>query len=252
MPAAEAAPLDILYDDPYLLAVNKPAGIVVHPTYKHDHGTLLNALMWRARDWPPPMRPSILGRLDKLTSGVTLVAKTADVHAALQRTLASRASRKEYLAVVYGSVSPASGAIALALRHEEGDRRRMVAACDPKAAPSITEYERRAAAEAPRAGLALLRCRLVTGRRHQIRAHLAAAGWPVVGDAVYGEPRWVDVDDRALADRLSAFPRQALHAAAVEFRHPVLRTRMRIEAPMPEDLLQLVAAIWPDGAWARD
>src|SRR5581483_10991278 len=100
MPVAEAAPLDILYDDADLLAVNKPPGIVVHPTYKHDRGTLLNALMWRARDWPPPMRPSILGRLDKLTSGVTLVAKTAGVHAALQRALASRASRKEYLAVV--------------------------------------------------------------------------------------------------------------------------------------------------------
>ena len=109
------AALDIVHEDGQLLAVNKPAGVVVHPTYKHAGGTLMNALRWHARGWPAGQRPSLVGRLDKLTSGLLIVAKTPAVHAALQRELASSRSEKDYLAMVYGRVNTARGIIDLGL-----------------------------------------------------------------------------------------------------------------------------------------
>jgi 23S rRNA pseudouridine1911/1915/1917 synthase len=108
---------------------------------------------------------------------------------------------------------------------------------------SVTRFERLATVDAPQAGLSLLRCRLVTGRRHQIRVHLAARGWPIVGDPQYGEPRWSQVDERALAATLQAFPRQALHAWRVAFAHPITRARVAIEAPVARDLEELMEAI---------
>jgi 23S rRNA pseudouridine1911/1915/1917 synthase len=239
--AAEDIALEILYEDDHLIAVDKPAGLVVHPTYKHSNGTLMNALLWHARAWPEGHRPSIVGRLDKYTSGVVVAAKTAAVHASLQRALASREGEKDYLAVVYGYVSVARGAIDLPLAHTERDRRTMVAS-KHRGARSLTRFERLAWVAAPRAGLSLLRCRLVTGRRHQIRVHLAARGWPLVGDPSYGEPRWSGIDDLRLAAVLRAFPRQALHAWRVACPHPITRARLQLEAPIPADLQALLAA----------
>ena len=112
----------ILFEDDHLLALDKPAGVVVHPTYRHAAGTLMNALLWHARAWPAGSRPSLVGRLDKLTSGIVVVAKTAAVHAALQREMASSRSEKDYLAVVYGRVNAARGEIALRLGHDSSDR----------------------------------------------------------------------------------------------------------------------------------
>ena len=109
-------------------------------------------------------------------------------------------------------------------------------------APSLTRFERLARVAAPRAGLSLLRCRLVTGRTHQIRVHLAARGWPIVGDPAYGEPRWSEVGDAALAAALRAFPRQALHAWRVALTHPVTRAPLSLEAPVPRDLEDLLIA----------
>src|SRR5262245_62889675 len=97
--AAEELPLEVIYEDDYLLAVNKPAGMVVHPTYRHPRGTLMNALLWHARRWPEGARPSLVGRLDRLTSGVLIVAKSRAIHAALQRSLSSAHAKKRYLAV---------------------------------------------------------------------------------------------------------------------------------------------------------
>ena len=178
-----SAPLDIVYEDDQLLAVNKPAGVVVHPTYKNAAGTLMTALRLYARQWPAGQRPSLVGRLDKLTSGVLIVAKTAAAHAALQQELGSNRSEKDYLAVVYGRVNAARGIIDLRLGFDGNDRRRMIASADA-GLPSVTTFVRVARA----GGLSLLRCRLVTGRRHQIRVHLAARGWPIVGDPVYRTP----------------------------------------------------------------
>jgi 23S rRNA pseudouridine1911/1915/1917 synthase len=244
--------LDVLYEDDHLLAVNKPAGLVVHPTYKHAAGTLMNALLGHARTWRSPQRPSIVGRLDKLTSGLVMVAKTAEAHSKLQRALSSTAGstpcEKEYLAVVYGHVKVKRGEIDLRLAPSRTDRRRIVASATVGAA-SLTRFERIAHVAAPRVGLSLVRCRLVTGRRHQIRVHLAARGWPIVGDAAYGEPalspaesrHWSRIVDVELAAALRAFPRQALHASRVVFVHPVTRERVVIEAPLPADFEDLLA-----------
>ena len=231
--AAEDVRLDVLYEDDHLLALDKPAGVVVHPTYKHVEGTVMNALLWHARGWPATQRPSLVGRLDKLTSGIVVVAKTAAVHAILQR--ASSTTEKDYLAVVYGRVNVARGQIDLRLGRDRGDRRRVVASATAGAA-SLTRFERLARVEAPRAGLSLLRCRLASGRTHQIRVHLAARGWPLVGDPAYGEPRWSRVSDPTLAAALLAFPRQALHAWRVAMTHPVTHDRLLLEAPVPDDL----------------
>jgi len=245
--AAEDTPLDLLYEDDDLLALNKTAGVVVHPAYGHATGTVMNALLGRARTWPAGGRPSIVGRLDKGTSGIVLVAKRPAVHAALQRAMAR--ADKRYLAIVYGKVPP-RGEIDLRLQLDPRDRRRVVASHDA-GAHSLTEFERLARAAAAPVGLALLRCRLATGRRHQIRVHLAASGWPIVGDAKYGEPRWHRVADAALAAALQSMPRQALHAWRLTFAHPATGAQIVIEAPLPADMRQLIAAahlvIWSSG-----
>lgn len=181
----EDFPIDTLFQDDHLLAVNKPAGVVSHPTFRHPCGSLLNAVLFCAQTWQPDQRPSLVGRLDKLTSGLVLIAKSAAAHAALQRVLSDRSSCKEYLAVVRGTVDRERGSIQLALRRDPQDRRRVVAA--PDGVPSLTRFERVAEAELP--PIALLRCELVTGRMHQIRVHLSANGWPIVGDRTYGGSR---------------------------------------------------------------
>jgi len=243
----DAAALDILFEDHHLVAVHKPAGIVVHPTHAQPAGTLLNLLMWYSRRWPQGTRPSLVGRLDKLTSGVVLVAKTAPVHAALQRRLTAPDAEKDYLAVVYGRVRPRTGTIDLPLRRDPDDRRRVTTSLS-NGAVSVTQFERLAEVAAPRAGLALLRCRLVTGRTHQIRAHLAARGWPLVGDPTYGEPRWMRVADVELAQALRAFPRQALHACRLAFKHPITSALVIVEAPVPLDMRALLGACGLEGA----
>jgi 23S rRNA pseudouridine1911/1915/1917 synthase len=239
--AAEDIRLDVLYEDEHLLALDKPAGVVVHPTYRHAEGTVMNALLWHARGWPATQRPSLVGRLDRLTSGIVVVAKDAAVHAALQRADASGRSEKDYLAVVYGRVNVTRGRIDLRLRHQTNDRRKVVASATI-GAPSLTQFERLARVAAPRAGLSLLRCRLVTGRTHQIRVHLAARGWPLVGDPSYGEPRWSKIIDSTLAATLLAFRRQALHAWRAALTHPVTRERLLLEAPLPRDFEDLLTA----------
>jgi 23S rRNA pseudouridine1911/1915/1917 synthase len=238
----------VLFEDDYLLAVNKPAGLVVHPTHAHASGTLLNALMWHARAWPADRRPSIVGRLDKLTSGVVMVAKTAVMHAALQRGMSGDDCVKEYLGVVYGRVTPPSGRIVLRLARDREDRRK-VAASASAGAPSVTYYERVARVAAPPVGLALLRCRLDTGRTHQIRAHLAAQGFPLVGDPVYTGPRWAAISDAELSAVLQAFPRQALHAWRLSLVHPIARHRLAIEASLPSDMSMLLNVSGLESAW---
>jgi 23S rRNA pseudouridine1911/1915/1917 synthase len=232
----EDAALDVLFEDDQVLALNKPAGVVVHPAYKHATGTIMNALLGRGRAWPAGSRPSIVGRLDKGTSGIVLVAKTAAVHAALQRAMTR--AEKLYLAVAYGK-PPLRGEIDLRVQLDPRDRRRVVAS-PGTGASSLTGFERVARAAAPPVGLALLRCRLVTGRRHQIRVHLAARGWPIVGDPKYGEPRWTRIGDASLAAALQAFGRQALHAWRLTVQHPD-GSVLRIEAPLPPDMRGLIA-----------
>lgn len=236
--AAEDLPLDVLFEDDHLIVIDKPPGLVVHPAYRHPTGTLMNALVGRARDWPATERPSIVGRLDKGTSGIVVVAKTASAHAALQRAMEN--GEKLYLAIVYGKPPPRA-TIELGLQLDPRDRRRVIVAADRRGARSMTEIRRLARVAAPPIGLALLRCRLLTGRRHQIRVHLAANGWPIVGDPKYGEPRWQQVADAKLAAALQSLGRQALHAWRLSFVHPVTAAPLHIEAPVPSDIADLMA-----------
>jgi 23S rRNA pseudouridine1911/1915/1917 synthase len=234
----EDFPLAVLYEDDHLLAVDKPAGLLVHPTPGRPGGTLLNALLGRAPSWGPEASPGLVSRLDRGTSGVVLVAKRPAVHAALARALRGRRAEKEYLAVVYGRPEAPKGRIDLKIRrHPEGGR---MEASPDEGADSSTLWER--AAESPVAPLAALRCRLLTGRTHQIRVHLSAAGHPIVGDPLYGEPRWKGVAEPALADLCRDFPRQALHARRLAFTHPVTGAPVEVAAPVPEDIWGLMAA----------
>jgi 23S rRNA pseudouridine1911/1915/1917 synthase len=218
-PEPEELSIEVVYEDEHLLAVDKPAGQVVHPSYRNTAGTVLNAVLWRLRD-RPGLRPGIVSRLDKGTSGVLIVALGPEVHAALQRDAAAGRMRKEYLAVVRGTPKPRCGEIDLPLARDAADRRRVVV--DERGAHSLTRYEVLSTA----GGRSLVRCELVTGRTHQIRVHLAARGWPIAGDVGYGgEP---------------GPGRPALHAWRVTFTHPVSGATMTITAPVPTDIRRLL------------
>jgi 23S rRNA pseudouridine1911/1915/1917 synthase len=215
-PQPEEGPLAIIFEDEWMLVVNKPPGLVVHPTYKNTSGTLLNSVLWRVRD-RPGAQPGILTRLDKDTSGLVVIALTPDVHAIMQKDAAAGRTRKQYLAAVIGSPEPSHGQIVLPLARDPADRRRVVVT--PDGARCETHYE----VLPTRQTQSIVRCELVTGRTHQIRVHLAARGWPIVGDRVYGTP------DTRIA-------RQALHAWRVSLPHPISREPLEFEAPLPDDM----------------
>jgi 23S rRNA pseudouridine1911/1915/1917 synthase len=246
-PMAQVMDLDVLYEDEDVLALNKPAGLIVHPSYKNADGTLMNGVLERAKAWPAGSRPGLLGRLDKFTSGVVMIAKRPSVHAALQRAMDARRIDKDYAAIVWGRPSPMRGTIDLALDRDPWDRRR-ITVTDRGGQPSVTKYERLAVPAGVGGGnpsglpvFSLVRCRLITGRTHQIRVHLAAKKWPIVGDAAYGqvaanrEPAGVPAADE--------FPRQALHAWRLAFRQPRTGREIVIEAPVPDDMKALAGAI---------
>ena len=238
-PRAEAIAINVLYEDDDLLAVDKPAGLVVHPSFRNVSGTLINGLLEYAESWPEGSAPGLLGRLDKLTSGIVIVSKRRDIQAALQRAMAALRIDKDYLAIVRGK-PPARGTIDLALDRDPWDRRR-ITVTDRGGQPSVTRYERVSTTNA----FSLVRCRLITGRTHQIRVHLAAKGWPIVGDAVYGTParRKVSGAGPAIPELAEKFPRQALHSWRIAFRQPRTGRELVIEAPLPDDMTALAAAV---------
>ena len=247
-PAGEAMDLAVLYEDDDMLAVNKPAGLVVHPSYKNTAGTLINGVLELAKTWPAGSRPSLLGRLDKYTSGVVIVAKRPAVHAALQRAMESRRIDKDYAAIVWGRPSPMRGTIDLALDRDPWDRRR-ITVTDRGGQPSVTKYERLAVSSPGTLGtpgtpgtFSLVRCRLITGRTHQIRVHLSARDWPIVGDAVYGLKKKIGTPT-AMDEVALAFPRQALHAWRLTLRQPTTNAALEITAPLPADMQQLAKAL---------
>lgn len=241
VPEPEAVPLTVLFEDDYLLVVDKPAGLVVHPSYKHPDGTLFNALLWHARAWPPGARPGLVQRLDRDTSGVLLVAKTRAVHAALQRAMYAGRVEKRYLAVVHGRPTPLRGRIDEPLGRDLGDRRRVVTAATGR--PSVTFYERLAASGRGARSVSLVECRLGTGRMHQIRVHFASRGWPIVGDAAYGL-RPAD----ATSTGHPTLARHALHAWRLAFPHPVTGATLSLESRVPDDLRRLLGSVGLDEA----
>jgi 23S rRNA pseudouridine1911/1915/1917 synthase len=232
-------PLDVLYEDDDLLVVAKPAGVVVHPTGIARSGTVLNALLDRAGpDGAGAWTPHLVHRLDRGTSGVLAVAKSGAVHAALQRS--QRTTIKDYLAVVWGRPSPAHGTLSARLGRDHLDRRRVVVRDGGAAAE--TSYRVLGRSTGRQRGVSLIACRLHTGRMHQIRVHLADAGWPIVGDAVYGRPPRRRIEDAMLDRRLRGFPRAALHAWQLTLRLPSSGRVATFVAPPPPDITALLAS----------
>ncbi len=238
-PEPQDLPLDILFNDQDVVVVNKPAGMVVHPAAGNHDGTLVNALLHHVRDLSAiggEIRPGIVHRLDKGTSGVMVVAKNDAAHQELSRQFHDREVEKEYVALVWGLVQ---------------QRKRIDASIgrDPKHRQKMSTRASRAREAVTRVtwardlkGLTLLRVSIATGRTHQIRVHLSAIGHPIVGDALYGGVhRRVPGQFRAL-QRLA---RPFLHAERLAFTHPRTGERLTFTAPLPDDLLEVLMAVTP-------
>jgi len=244
-PRPQAIALTVLYEDADLIVIDKPAGLVVHPAPGNQEGTLVNALLAHCGDSLTGIggerRPGIVHRLDKDTSGVMVAAKTEQALGALSATFAARDLDRAYLALCWGLPNPTAGEIECAIGRDPRDRKRMaVVARGGK--PALTRYATRRAWDA---AAALLECRLATGRTHQIRVHLASRGHPLVGDPVYLRriPAAAAKLPAALRMRLLDFPRQALHAARLGFRHPRTGREMAFDSPLPADIAALLAAL---------
>ena len=223
---AESIPLDVIYEDDSLLVVNKPAGMVVHPAFGHDGGTLVNAVLARVPDLDDPgqpERPGIVHRLDMDTSGLIVVAKSGEVRAALQEEFKGRRVKKSYLALVEGQVTAGHGVIDAAIGRDPRRRKMMSVMADGR--PAVTEYRVLERFERN----TYLEVELHTGRTHQIRVHLAYIGHPVVGDTVYGYRK----------QRLT-LKRQFLHAAQLVFHHPCRDETLDLTAPLPDDLQKVL------------
>ena len=221
---AEDIPLDVRYEDAEVIVVNKPPGLTVHPAPGEPRGTLVNALLARCPDLQAigdAIRPGIVHRLDKDTSGVMMVAKQQSAMHELQEQIRARTVEKRYWAVVAGTPDPLSGKIDAPIGRDFADPRRMAVVEGGR--PSQTEYEVRERF----LDTSLLECRLISGRTHQIRVHLTALGHPIIGDRIYGFPS--DLIDR-----------QALHARVLAFAHPRSGERIRIEVEPPPDFLALL------------
>jgi 23S rRNA pseudouridine1911/1915/1917 synthase len=231
---AEDIALDIVYEDDALLVINKPAGLVVHPGSGNWEGTLLNALLHHAPQLAEVPRAGIVHRLDKDTSGLLVVAKTLTAQTALVRQLEDRSVKREYLALVHGEMTRAGKVEAPIGRHPT---QRVKMAVVESGKPAITHYQ----IEKQFPSCTLLRCRLETGRTHQIRVHLAHLKHPLVGDRTYvkGPQKCVP----QLRELLASFPRQALHATRLALEHPVSGEMVEWQAPLPQDMQQLLKQV---------
>ncbi len=238
----EEIALDIVHEDEQLLVVNKPAGLVVHPGSGNWQGTLLNALLHHAPQLAGIPRAGIVHRLDKDTSGLLVVAKTLTAQTDLVRQLQARSVKREYLALVYGEVGRGGMVEAPVGRHPV-QRTRMAVVAGGR--PAVTRYQ----VVERLAGCTLLRCRLETGRTHQIRVHMQSIGHPLVGDPVYGGR--TAALPAAAREAVRRFGRQALHATRLGLIHPLSREAMEWHAPLPQDMAQLLEALGSVGKeWA--
>jgi 23S rRNA pseudouridine1911/1915/1917 synthase len=226
----EPIPLAILYEDADLIVIDKPAGLVVHPAPGHPGGTLVNALLHHCRDLAGiggVLRPGIVHRLDRGTSGVLVAAKRDAAHVALAAQFHDHSIERVYFAVVRGVPGAESGHIERAIGRHPTDRKRMsVSSRSGRAA----ETHWRVAQRFAKSGVALLEVRPASGRTHQIRVHLTSAGMPIVGDPVYGR-----------GGEAFGLERPALHAAVLGFTHPTSGEQLRFEAPLPADFAAALA-----------
>ncbi|MBR2963996.1 MAG: RluA family pseudouridine synthase [Lentisphaeria bacterium] len=229
----EDIPLDVIYEDDVLLVINKPAGMVVHPAAGNWHGTVVNALLGREpglddEDFDA-MRPGIVHRLDKDTSGALVIAKTAKALRKLAKSFADRDVQKTYLAIVHGWPSPPVNVVnAPIMRHP--DHKRMAIARDGQGREAVTTWKLIRKGLWDGRKVAVMEMQPHTGRTHQIRVHLSYKDYPIVGDKLYNR------------GRSSPAPRQMLHARRISFPHPVTGERMEFEAPLPDDFLAIIQA----------
>lgn len=228
---AEDITLDVVYEDDDLIVINKPVGLVVHPGNGNWEGTLLNALLHYAPQLSQVPRAGIVHRLDKDTSGLMVVAKTLIAQTALVRQLQERSVKREYLALVWGEL-PRGGTVDAEIDRHPSNRVKMAVVEGGK--PAVTHYD----IERSYPSCTLVRCRLETGRTHQIRVHMAYLKHPLIGDSVYiqGGQKCVSY----LRTLLNGFPRQALHATRLALQHPTSGERMEWHVPMPEDMQELL------------
>jgi 23S rRNA pseudouridine1911/1915/1917 synthase len=233
----EDIPLDVVFEDEYLMVVNKPKGMVVHPAPGHLTGTLVNAVLYHAAGSLSGingvLRPGVVHRIDKMTSGLLIVAKNDAAHAGLAAQIEAHTFSRRYEGVVFGRLS-GEGTVDRPVGRSRTDRKKM--AVVPEGRRAVTHYE--AVAEYPLANTVWTHARftLETGRTHQIRVHMASLGHPVAGDDVYGSPK----RDGALFPWLSG---QCLHAAHIGFLHPVTGERLAFDAPLPEYFERTLAAL---------
>ncbi|WP_372966293.1 23S rRNA pseudouridine(1911/1915/1917) synthase RluD [Marinobacter sp.] len=234
---AEPITLDIVYEDEHLLVINKPAGLVVHPAAGHADGTLVNALLNYAPEVENLPRAGIVHRLDKDTSGIMVVARSLIAHTSLVNQLQTRTMGREYEAVVVGSLTGGATVDAPIGRHPQ-DRKRMAVVSSGK--PAVTHYRliERFAAHTH------VRCKLESGRTHQIRVHMTHVRHPLVGDPVYGgRLRLPKGTTEELREVLAAFTRQALHARQLTLDHPETGETLSWDVPLPEDMVHLIEAL---------
>ena len=240
-------PLEIVYEDDWLLVVNKPAGLVVHPGHGNWDGTLLNGLAWYLRNNPDfdANDPAIglVHRIDKDTSGLLVIAKTAEVKSSLGKQFFDHSTRREYVAVIWGHMDPANGVLRSNLARDPRDRTRMAAFPyeGEVGKTAVTHY----ATEEYLGYLSQVRCRLETGRTHQIRVHLSNEGHPLFNDAVYGGDRILRGNRFAsykkfVENAFAICPRQALHAQTLGFFHPILKRQMDFSSTLPPDMTALI------------
>lgn len=226
--APEDMPLRIVHEDAAILVIDKPSGLVVHPAAGNWSGTLLNGLLHYFPEIACVPRAGIVHRLDKETSGLMVIAKTIEAQTALVRQLQARTVKREYLALVWGTPLM-SGKVDAPIGRHPRERVKMAVSQHPSAKPAITHFQRLAAGFIDGRPVSLLRCRLETGRTHQIRVHMQSLGFPLVGDAIYGKPHLA-----------SAFSRQALHAWRLGLIHPLSGKPGEWSAAIPEDFSQLL------------
>ena len=238
--ASQDLPLTILYEDEDIAVIDKPAGLVVHPAAGHRDQTLVNALLFHVTDLSGvggEIRPGIVHRLDKDTSGVMVIAKHDDAHRKLTAEWGTDRVKKEYVALVYGTPPSDRGTIDAPIGRDPRDRKRMAVVASGRRA--VTDYE---VTERLRY-VSLLRCRLRTGRTHQIRVHMKHIGHPLVGDPVYSGPQWRGIPDKKLQRAVASFERQALHASRITFPHPRSGATVSFEAAIARDFGVLLAVL---------
>ena len=243
----EPIPINIVYEDDHIVVVNKQPGLVVHPAPGHFSGTLVNGLLYHCPNLGGiggELRPGIVHRLDKDTSGTLVVAKNDAAHTNLSRQFKSRKVKKDYLALVHGNMKSPTGSIKLPIGRHPVDRKRM-STVSPRGRAAETQWKTREKFQ----GFALLEVHLKTGRTHQIRVHCSDMHHPIVGDKVYGprKPEKTITRDHQQSEKilqiLKSVRRQMLHAWRLGFRHPHTGEAVSFESPLPEDMAAIIRRI---------